>query len=102
MKSKEVTRSQLAKKLGTSPAYITKVFRGDANFTIESMVRFCRALDGNLHIHVADEDSKVRWFDIIEQSNKFSDSPFGDGAYGFGRSIKVEGNGENEKIAVAA
>ena len=38
----------LAKKMGTSAAYISKVFRGDTNLTIESMVKLARATGGNL------------------------------------------------------
>jgi ParB-like chromosome segregation protein Spo0J len=50
-----LSRADLARRLGTSPAYITKVFRGDVNFTIESMVKLARAAGGMLHIHVAPE-----------------------------------------------
>lgn len=46
---------ELADRLGTSSAYITKVFRGDANLTIESLVRFARALDLKLKIELEDE-----------------------------------------------
>lgn len=52
--------SALAKKLGTSAAYISKVFRGDANLTIESMVKLARASGGKLSIQVADEQADGR------------------------------------------
>ena len=45
----------LAKKIGSSPAYISKVFRGDTNLTIESMVKLTRATGGQLAIVVSDE-----------------------------------------------
>lgn len=60
-----VSRSELAHRLGTSPAYITKIFRGDVNFTVESMVRLARAVGGRLHLHLAPEQHGVRWFHII-------------------------------------
>lgn len=63
--SEGVSRSELARRLGTSPAYITKIFRGDGNFTVESMVRLARAVGGRLHLHLAPEEHEVRWFDII-------------------------------------
>jgi transcriptional regulator with XRE-family HTH domain len=44
MKSSGITRSALAEKIGTSPAYITKILRGDTNFTLDSMVRIAQAL----------------------------------------------------------
>jgi transcriptional regulator with XRE-family HTH domain len=52
MEQKGETRAGLAKKLGKSPAYITKIFRGNVNFTLESMVRLVRALGGSLIIEM--------------------------------------------------
>lgn len=63
------TKKEMASIIGTSPAYITKVFRGNANFTIESMVKLTRALDGKLSIHVSHKDSTVIWRDIIDGKN---------------------------------
>jgi transcriptional regulator with XRE-family HTH domain len=55
MVQKGETRASLAKKLGKSPAYITKIFRGNVNFTLESMVRLVRALGGGLRIEMESE-----------------------------------------------
>ena len=55
----------LAKKIGTSPAYISKIFRGDANFTIESMVKLSRATGGKVDIKIIDDGMIVDpsiWF----------------------------------------
>ncbi len=49
---KGLGRADLARLLGVSPAYITKVFRGDVNFTVETMVRLARAVGGKLHLHL--------------------------------------------------
>ena len=59
-----VSRAEIARRLGTSAAYITKVFRGDANFTVESMVRLARVVGARLHVHIALEGHHVRWFDL--------------------------------------
>lgn len=64
MKKRELNKAELARVLGTSPAYITKVFRGDANFTIESMVKLTSALNGQIHLHVAPREHEVRWLDV--------------------------------------
>lgn len=45
----------IAKTIGTSAAYITKVFRGDANLTIESMIKLARATGGRINILITDE-----------------------------------------------
>ena len=44
MQRQGLTRTELAERLGTSPAYVTKLLRGKANFTLATMVRLARAL----------------------------------------------------------
>ena len=44
--------ADLAKNLGTSAAYISKVFRGDTNLPIESMVKLARATGGQLDVRI--------------------------------------------------
>jgi ribosome-binding protein aMBF1 (putative translation factor) len=50
-----INNKTLADRLKTSPAYITKVFRGDANLTIESMVKLARAIGLKLSIQLVDD-----------------------------------------------
>lgn len=45
MNSRSLTRTALAEKIGNSPAYVTKILRGDTNFTLDSMARIAQALD---------------------------------------------------------
>jgi plasmid maintenance system antidote protein VapI len=71
----KISRSELARRLQVSPAYITKIFRGDVNFTIDTMVRLARAVGGNLHLHLAPDEHKVRWFDLIPAKKKASPPP---------------------------
>lgn len=40
----------LAKKLGTSPAYISKLFNGKTNFTVKKLVEISKAVDNELVI----------------------------------------------------
>lgn len=65
MRRRGITNSKLAEELETSNAYITKVMRGDTNFTIESMVKITHALGGKIHIHVAESDANVRWLEHL-------------------------------------
>jgi transcriptional regulator with XRE-family HTH domain len=53
-KSLSLSYSALAEKLGTSGAYITKIFRGDANLTIESMAKLAKATGGYLDVKIVD------------------------------------------------
>ena len=45
MKARGLTRTALAGKIGSSPAYVTKILRGDTNFTLDSMVKIANALN---------------------------------------------------------
>jgi transcriptional regulator with XRE-family HTH domain len=60
MEANGVTRSDLARRLGVSPAYITKVLRGNVNFTIDSMVRLVRAAGGEVHVQVEQRPQNKR------------------------------------------
>jgi len=55
------TYSAIAKALNVSRGYISKVFRGDVNFTIESMTKLARSVDGRLSIRVEPQKSFVTW-----------------------------------------
>lgn len=64
-KNAGLSYADLAKKIGTSPAYVSKIFRGDANFTIESMVKLSRATGGKVDLRIIDENMTVNpsiWF----------------------------------------
>jgi transcriptional regulator with XRE-family HTH domain len=47
-----MTRVELARRLGASPAYVTKILRGKVNFTLATMVRLSRAVGGELHVQL--------------------------------------------------
>lgn len=44
MVREEVKPAELARRLGKSRAYVTKILQGNANFTIDSLVQIARAL----------------------------------------------------------
>lgn len=50
----EMTKAKLAKNLGTSQAYVTKIMRGETNFTLETMVKIARRLGLELRVELAD------------------------------------------------
>jgi|GEM_PF-1735040 len=65
LEERKVSRSALARKLGTSAAYITKVLRGNANFTLTSMARLAFALDSQVRVHLAPQGSYSVWKDVF-------------------------------------
>jgi transcriptional regulator with XRE-family HTH domain len=50
MEQQSVSKAELARRLGKSRAYVTKVLQGNTNFTLESLVRIGRALDCQLDL----------------------------------------------------
>ena len=63
MKEKKISRSELATRIGHSPAYVTKVLRGDANFTAATMAKLARAVGAEVRIHLAPAGSRTTWYD---------------------------------------
>jgi len=75
MEERGMKKADLAKKIGKSSAYITKVFKGNANFTLETMVRLVRVLGGKLKIGVEKEEAKkvqkeMKWEIPLEAKRK--------------------------------
>jgi transcriptional regulator with XRE-family HTH domain len=54
MERQGISRAELARRLGTSKAYVTKVLGGNVNFTLATMARLAEALGAELHVHLAD------------------------------------------------
>jgi len=57
LQSNGLNKRQFAEKLGTSPAYITKILGGDTNFTLSSMVKIARRLGKQLQVKLVEEES---------------------------------------------
>ena len=65
MQRRDVNKSELARLIETSPAYITKILRGSTNFTLETMVKLVRALEGELHVRACAKEDNAHWFHAI-------------------------------------
>lgn len=63
MDEQGVSRAELARRLGTSRAYVTKLLGGNANFTLQTMAKVAMALGAAVHVHVALKDRVVRWYE---------------------------------------
>lgn len=65
METQGVGKSELARLLGTSPAYVTKVLRGTNNFTLESLVKLAAALDSSVSVHFSPNGTSGVWLDVV-------------------------------------
>lgn len=61
MKIRQLTQVEFARRVGTSQPYITKVLRGNANFTLASMVKLARSLGVEFRSHLAPAGSYTTW-----------------------------------------
>ncbi len=52
MEEEKVSRAELARRLGTSKAYVTKVLGGNANFTLYSLAKLALALGGKVRVSI--------------------------------------------------
>jgi len=60
-----ISQNKLADMIGVSPAYISKVLRGDANLTIETMTKFADAIGKVLHLYLANKGANVEWIETF-------------------------------------
>lgn len=75
-RSAGLSYKEVAERIKSSAAYISKVFRGDTNLTIESMVKLARASGGCLEVRVVSEADVVHsWTPSAIQKQKQSQRP---------------------------
>lgn len=59
MERKGMSRTDLARELGTTPAQVTKLLRGQVRLTLTGMVRLARALDTKLRVQLVVGDGRL-------------------------------------------
>ena len=67
MERKKITKAELAKKLDTSKAYITKLLSGNPNITILTLAKLTIALEENI-ITIPIHEEKIN-FQILEEAD---------------------------------
>lgn len=66
LKEKDWSRSDLARALKRSRQYVTKMLKGDTNFTLESIASLSIALNKEFHFVFADRGTSIRWLGVVE------------------------------------
>ena len=64
-----VSQAELARRVGVSRGYISRVFRGVENLTLETMTKLAIAVGGSVRLHVASQDRVTRWTDVPSVAN---------------------------------
>jgi transcriptional regulator with XRE-family HTH domain len=57
MEEQKVSRAELARRLGTSPAYVTKILHWTANLTLTSMSKIALAFGSRVHLSLAPKNA---------------------------------------------
>lgn len=60
MDRRGMSNADLAAAIGSSPAYVTKILRGDINFTLVTMTKLAMAVDGKLDVRILGKAEAVR------------------------------------------
>jgi hypothetical protein len=66
MRLAAVNQAELARRLAASEPYVSKVLRGDTNFTLGTMVKLATAVQSEIRVHLAPAGSTVYWHDLIK------------------------------------
>ncbi|MDZ4729824.1 MAG: helix-turn-helix domain-containing protein [Xanthomonadales bacterium] len=64
-------KKDLAERMDVSRPYITKILRGDANLTLETIGRLAYALDAEVTINLSPKESQIKpWLYAIEGKSR--------------------------------
>lgn len=96
-----LTKTQLAEKIGVSQPYVTKALRGDANLTIDTMVKLARAVGAELSIELKCPGKVSDWCEEPDYARP-KHGYWRDHVARPANDLKVEVNAENQDDLLAA
>lgn len=74
MEANNVSQAELANRIGSSRAYVSKLLSGEENLTILTMTKVSMALDHCLRLHVAPLGTRTVWNDVgVEDTTDVAD-----------------------------
>lgn len=86
----EISKSELADKLGKKPAFISKLFRGSHNMTLKTLAEVAYALDKRVKLQlVSHSDAKWHYVDDYKTDSTIKGQPI----------YRVAANDHNREIA---
>jgi plasmid maintenance system antidote protein VapI len=103
MELKNMTRSELAEQLGgKKPAFVTKLLRGNNNFTFDTACRLARALDMEFVPHMKPQGWQTRWMDYSLPKDKKPAESLGMKKREYKAPVEPKVGEENATIALAS
>jgi transcriptional regulator with XRE-family HTH domain len=67
MESEGIDQAELARRIKTSRAYITKLFNTSINLTLASLIKITKALGVKISLHFHHPEARVAWFDAYDK-----------------------------------
>lgn len=67
MEKQKINRAELAKRLGVSPAFITKLLNGNPNLTLKTMMNIASALKSDLNIQIQPRRSAAKRLKAVNE-----------------------------------
>lgn len=55
MQAQDVNNAELARRMGTSAAYVSRLFRGNANLSVQTMVKLAQAVGAQLQLGLVND-----------------------------------------------
>lgn len=97
MEDGDVSRSELARRLGKKPAFVTKLLRGNNNFTFETAVKIAHALDTEFVPHLRPKGWKTQWMDFSPAKPNEPTMPLTLKKREYGQEVRDETTGEDDE-----
>jgi len=103
MAQQGISRTELARRLGKNPAFVTKLLRGNNNFTFDTVVRIARALEMEFVPHMKPVGWQTQWLDCSPSKPVEKAEPLGIKKKAYAKEVPVPVTGEeNETFALTA
>lgn len=68
MAARKISKADLARSLGKSKAFVSKVLRGDANITVKTLSSVLHHLEARIEFRIAGENDFVQWQALVNES----------------------------------
>ena len=103
MALQNISRTELARRLGKNPAFVTKLLRGNNNFTFDTVSRIARALELEFVPHMKPVGWQTRWMDCSPAKQVEPPVPLGIEKKAYAKEVLETVTGEeNETFALTA
>lgn len=94
MQELNVSRTELADRLGKKQSHITKLLSGNNNFTIETMVQIAEALKSHFRCHLEPTDCETVWINVLRERPQLIASEL--------EQPELESSNEDANLTIAA